>query len=352
VKVIRFLHRVKRAIRRVALAPPLHGLTERAGRPFRGLGTCLLYHRVSENGDAGAAWANRSLSVDVHSFDEQMRHVAESCRCLSLSECLGLLEQGRLPPSSVVVTFDDGYRDNLELALPVLERHGVPATIFVATGLVERSVPLWWVELEQALGTIDELEVVLAGRVRRWQLTSPMGRFLAFRELGATARASGPPVVDELMSQVREQAPALQAPDLIASWDEIVRLGQHPLITIGAHTVSHPALALLSPGEAARELSESKSTLEERLGAEVEHFAYPYGAPLQAGAREARLAGEAGFRSAVTTRPAHLFAQHAATPHLLPRLEVLYGDTLSDLKWRLSGLQAAVRNRGRRVVTL
>ena len=345
---------VKRRVRRSLLSPLLRPLTDTVARSHRGLGTILMYHRISAPGDEGADWGNRSLAVDESDFESQVEYLSRHFRCMSLPECVRLLTSSKLPERVVVLTFDDGYRDNLERAVPVLEKYDVPATVYVATGLVEGSASLWWCELEDALNRLEELEIVLDGRTRRWPLATTRHRRRAFREIGAWGKSGDPAAFGALMQQLRQavssagstlQRSSQNVPEpseLMLSWDELDTLAAHPLVTIGAHTVTHPPLARLSAAEAERELRGSKQALEERLGQSVDHFAYPYGGPEHVGRRELELAASVGFKSAVTTAESHLCADHGRELHALPRLMVQYGDSLRDLDWRLSGLQAAL----------
>ncbi|MFT3768676.1 MAG: polysaccharide deacetylase family protein [Minicystis sp.] len=137
--------------------------------------------------------------------------------------------------------------------------------------------------------------------------------------------------------------------ELWIRWDQVEEMAVHPLVTIGAHTVTHPILRDL-PREAARvEMVESRRRLEARLGQPVHHFAYPHGSPAQVGEREYALARECGFTTAVTTRLANVMPGSADHLECLPRI---YGESLRELELGLSGVVSAFRYRGRRVVTV
>ena len=135
---------------------------------------------------------------------------------------------------------------------------------------------------------------------------------------------------------------------LCIRWDQVEAMAAHSLVTIGAHTVSHPVLKNL-PLEAARtEMLESRRRIEARIGRPVTHFAYPYGAPLQVGEREFALARECGFATAVTTRLANVSPANAAHLECLPRI---YGQSLREMELGMSGVVSALRDPGKRVVT-
>jgi peptidoglycan/xylan/chitin deacetylase (PgdA/CDA1 family) len=130
----------------------------------------------------------------------------------------------------------------------------------------------------------------------------------------------------------------------------IEALAAEPGMTIGAHTLTHPRLATLDEAEARREIGGSRAVIEARIGRPVRHFAYPVGDPTSAGPRDFALAREAGFATAVTTRPGHVFPEHAAHLHALPRVS-LNGlhQTEGALRSLLSGVPFWLWNRGRRV---
>lgn len=137
----------------------------------------------------------------------------------------------------------------------------------------------------------------------------------------------------------------------LLTWDDVVTLNKHPLVTIGAHTKNHLALAHLSQEEAWQEIIQGKNRLQEHLQSDINHFAYPYGTPLEAGSREVELAKKAHFKTAVTTRHGHIFMAHSQWMHALPRIG-LSNEKLSKLKSYLSGANAMIRHKGKRVVSL
>ena len=135
-------------------------------------------------------------------------------------------------------------------------------------------------------------------------------------------------------------------------WDEVQTLAREPEVSIGAHTLSHPILAKCQATSAAHQIAESKSLLERRLGRPVGHLAYPFGDPSAVGVRECQLARQAGYATAVISRPGHVFPAHLAHLHALPRVSIngSFQDT-KTLRALLSGVPFWIRNRGR-IVTI
>jgi peptidoglycan/xylan/chitin deacetylase (PgdA/CDA1 family) len=291
----------------------------------------LLYHRVAE--------ADRdpwSLCVSPRHFAEHLAVLAGRVRPL------GLLAGGRAAARrSVAITFDDGYADALEAAHPLLERHGAPATVFVATGGVEGGDPFWWDRLAALLAPprslLATLELRARGRVHRFELDPESGGEPRVRERGLGFGARDAPrarlhdALHRLLGglEAREREEVL---DALGAWagaaapgpgeralrrEEIAKLAAGGLVEIGAHTVSHPRLAELAPEARDREVRESQAFLGDLVGRRVTSFAYPHG---RHDAATRRILVESGFERACTSR-AGTVRPHG-DPLELPRVAV------------------------------
>ncbi len=327
---------------------------DRWSRGFaQGAGAILTLHHVRPEARRGFA-PNAGLDVTPAFLDDALRLVrAEGYDLVSLDEALARLQRPKPGRFFVALTFDDGYRDNVEHAWPVLAKHEAPWTLFVTPGFAERRARLWWLELEEAVRALPRLDLAL-----------PEGRFAARTETDAEKQS----VFDRLYWRLRKgpEAILLSAISDLAEragidraalvereclpWETLRALSGAPGVTIGAHTLTHPMLAKHDEETARNEIVESKVRLEAALGMPVRHFAYPVGDPASAGPREFALVREAGFASAVTTRPGHLFPEHAAHLHALPRVS-LNGlhQTEPALRALLSGLPFWLRSRGGRL---
>jgi len=321
-------------------------------RWYNGLGSVLMYHRVTrERPPVDGFNPYRGLAVHESDFEEQIAFIRSHARCLDLRTAVRLLKDGRLPENSVVVTFDDGYRDNLTLALPILERYDVPATIFVSTGLVERTSPLWWYELEDALRMSEELDTEWRGRPIRYPLASVTEKHRAALELNELVKSLSPVEQAEFLGQIRATGASAAHGEEMLTWGELGQLDRSPLITIGAHTRTHPVLSRLTPPELEDELLGARRELEERLGHQVPHLAYPFGGGVQAGWREFQAAEHLGFECAVTTRFGHLHHRHRIFPCAIPRINIAADDSMDDFAWKMSGLAVMAHHRARRFIT-
>ncbi len=238
----------------------------------------LLYHRVAEA--QPDPW---SLCVTPEHFAEHLDVLSSRWNLLRLRDVVRSLEEGALPDRSVVITFDDGYADNLHNAKPILQRYGKPATIFVASGYVGNTREFWWDELERIVRRDGSLNLDLYRSLH--SLLQPLTHGERCRMLDGFREWAG------IDPGVRETHSMLSATELA----ELVR---GDLIEIGSHTSTHALLDALPEAQQRAEIVRSKARLEEILGLRVDHFAYPYGRYTEATISILR---SAGFACACTT---------------------------------------------------
>jgi peptidoglycan/xylan/chitin deacetylase (PgdA/CDA1 family) len=325
------------------------GLHRLAAPLTRGLGAILMFHHVRPWVARDFA-PNRLLEVTPEFLDAALALVkSRGFEFVTLDTALERIAAPGDRPF-VVLTFDDGYRDNVEHALPVLEKHDAPFTMFVTTGFAERTARLWWIELEAAIRRLDRIAL---GRDINLPASDPSEKQRAFGILYKWLRAGPEERLLEMCAQLCDQAgidPAGIPADLCLDWNGIADMSRHPLATMGVHTVTHPMLAKHADDVVRRELSESRTRIEQATGKPARHLAFPVGDPTSAGPREFVIARELGFVSAVTTRPGMIFREHAAHLTALPRLSVNGRfQSLEMLDILLSGAPFALWNRGRRV---
>jgi peptidoglycan/xylan/chitin deacetylase (PgdA/CDA1 family) len=273
----------------------------------------------------------------------------ERCRPLRLSRLRRRLPLNLWPPYSVVVTFDDGYADNLHNALPLLQAADVPATVFVTAGHVGKTQAFWWEELEHVFLSQhplpERLELSLAGETRAWDLAANGHKQVLDGPWHVLVEQEWTPrqkiyadLVDRMADlSMRDREASL---DTLFDWagiergkpvaqralsaDEVRALADSGVVEVGAHTMSHPRLASLSPLEQQAEILDSKLRLEEMIDRPVTTFAYPFGSERDFDATTMRLVREMGFACACSTSPTYL--RWDSHPYRLPRLTVLDWD--------------------------
>lgn len=292
----------ERGIRGLASAAYYTGILNPTARvvgrlqPNRGI-PILSFHRVNDEDDPFFP------SMPAAMFAARMQHIAENYVVLPLEELADRLGRGPMPRNALALTFDDGYRDSLTHAAPILARYGLPATVFLATGFMGTTEMAWYDRLAAAVktGRQEALELT-SGEVL--SLVSAPQRLAALRKL--LGRLKGLPddarrtEVDEL---VRRLGPVEtgRPKRLMLTWDEVAAL-KGLGFSIGAHTVSHPILARLTPEAAWQEIHGSKLAIERALGIPVRAFAYPNGGTTDYDASTVELVRRAGFGCAVSTQ--------------------------------------------------
>ena len=285
-------------------------------RFYGGWGSAMMFHRLLPDPDQvlgqDICFSRRDLTamlrfcsargIDVVDIDEALRRLREGDRRYFL-----------------VLTFDDGYRDNLRYVLPVMETFGLPFTVFVCSGMIERSLDYWWGGLVELFERNDVVEI--AAMQRRFRVRSLRERRRALRAATRWFEADVAKRTPQLAATFRRYgiSPEARLDRDALSADELRALAHNPLVTIGGHGVSHRPLAALSDPEVQQEIATNRQLLQRLAQREVAHFAYPHGCPATCGWREARLVERAGYRSAFTTRRGNLFPAHAADPFMLPR---------------------------------
>ena len=305
----------------------------------------LLYHRVAD-----LQTDPQLLAVTPDHFAEHLEILGRYSRPMSLPELMVTLRNGCLPRRAVVVTFDDGYADNLYYAKPLLERHDIPATVFVTAGYVGSEREFWWDELERLLlapGRLPEtLRVKINGSVSEWALEEaadyseqasrshqswdvqqkhdPGPRQRLYRALCPLVR----PLSEALRQSVLDELRAWAGADSVGrathralAPDEVVRLADGDLVEVGAHTMTHPVLSEMPVGNQQTEIRRSKVRLEEILGREVSSFAYPYGTLSDYTPQTVGIVQEAGFASACSnfSGSVHSASNHYELPRRLVR---------------------------------
>jgi len=303
-------------------------------------GVILMYHRVAEL--STDPWA---LSVTPQHFGEHLDVIRKRTSPLKVGDLGRAVERGEVLPSSVAVTFDDGYSDNFYNARPLLQRFDVPATIFLATSFLGSKREYWWDDLDRLFlqpGTLPpQLRLTLNEKEEIWDLGGAADYSNADFQPNRSWRTEqpSPGMRQELYRsiwQTMQRMPAEDQDGIIAAlvdWagvpsgarpgcrpmtiDEVVELAQTGLIEVGAHTMTHPVLSAIAPDRQRDEIQRSKARVEEITRCAVPSFAYPYGDVSEVSVDALK---DAGLRAACTTKPGCVQAD--ADPLRMPRMHV------------------------------
>jgi peptidoglycan/xylan/chitin deacetylase (PgdA/CDA1 family) len=322
---------------------------------YAGVGAILLMHKVVRAKTDSLA---TQLTITVSFLDRIIAELRSSADFVTLDEVYQRLGRDRPEKEQrpfIALTFDDGFRDNLTLALPILRKHRVPATIYVPSGAPDRNLDPWPWRLEKAIREHSELSIERPDLPRYLPLQTWAEKQTAFRTLTLHVHSNIPAnqqVAEMLLPKARVSDEALIA-EQFASWDELRELASDPLITIGGHGVTHASLRDLEEDHAMAEIRDGKARLTAQLGVPVSHFAYPYGERSNFGLREITLTARAGFVTAVMNVAGNIFPQHRHHLMSLPRCGLGGStETISSAVLEISGTPRALGSRWRNPVVI
>lgn len=314
-------------------------------RRFLPTAVILLYHRIIDLPSDPYL-----LSVSPGHFAEHLAVLRNQSWPISLRKLVDVLREGRILRRAVVITFDDGYFDNLAYAKPLLERRDIPATVFVTPGsLPDAGSEFWWDTLERIMlqpGQLpQELQLVIGGVPHEWQLGSvaeygaddyarhrswnygcaddPTARHAIFRSVHQLLKVLDP---DERRRVLRDMAiwagadTSMRPTHRVLSAAETIDLAEGGLVELGAHTMTHPVLSKLPVARQRNEIRESKVYLEKLLGRSVTSFAYPHGLQADYTQESVQIVRENGFDSACVATPGPV--RFGVDIHQLPRFVV------------------------------
>ncbi|MBR1123643.1 polysaccharide deacetylase family protein [Bradyrhizobium lablabi] len=321
---------------------------------FAGVGAIFMLHHVRPR-RADAFQPNYHLEIAPQFLRAMLSHLrAHKVDIVTPDEMHQRLSERNFSKRFACFTLDDGYRDNRDHALPVFREFDAPCTVYAVSDFAEGTGRLWWVALERVIANTNSIEVKIGGAAVRIDASSPAAKQAAFDRLHEWLRVlPGEHDVRREITALCERHGVDETAicrELCLSWDELKSFADDPLVTIGAHTITHCNLAKQSEDVALHELTESRKRIEQAIGREVLHLAYPYGDKIAAGTREFALAKAAGFKTAVTTRPGMIFPESA--DHLTALQRVSLNGNYQEariLPVLTSGAATAVWNGFRRI---
>jgi peptidoglycan/xylan/chitin deacetylase (PgdA/CDA1 family) len=291
----------------------------------------LRYHAIC--GPEGYRYADPGICITPENFERHVAYLTRHYSVLRLEDAVQLLaERTELPSNAVVITFDDGYVDNLAAAR-TLARHGASATFYITAGCMAGGEPFWPSELRYLIDAIAQDRIALTAGPAHLELDlrTPAARGTAVKRLTRTFKAHPIAVREDLRAQLRRLARGVDVPRVMLTWDEIREM--HRLgMTIASHTMTHPNLPNAGVDATRHELVASRQRLEREIDAPVTMFSYPNGGAERYLTPEVQaIVREAGYAAAATSRNA--FAGSHSDLYALERIEV--EEELQDLVFAL-----------------
>lgn len=261
----------------------------------------LIYHRV-----AILKKDPELLTVSPKKFEEQIRYLKENCHVISLKEMTSNLKRNKIPKSAIIITFDDGYADNLYNAKPILEKYGISATVFVTTGNILSGREFWWDELERIFFeeniTCKQLEIRINDVTYSRLIQDEKDSLTAYRYLQKNMKLISSSEREEVLKNLFQWAGlkrTTRESHRVMTAEELKELAKEGMIEIGAHTVTHPSLSSGSPEQQLFEIRDSKSVLENILGLKINSFSYPFGSTEDADKKTMDLVRQSGFECGI-----------------------------------------------------
>ena len=263
----------------------------------------LTYHRVGVAVD-DAELAGDMYDASPEQFDAQLAHLSQHFHFVSTDDVIGMLDGRPLPPNPVMITFDDGYIDNLKTAMPMLLRHGAKATFFIPTYYVDERRLFWWDRISQLVGRCERETIALD-----YPRKLSFDRQHAIKPLTELVKAEYALDLDRYLEHVADRCGVACSideeralvDDLLMSWDDIRELDANGM-DIQSHTWTHRVVQTLPPDQLAEELLVSRETLEQQLGKPVRGLAYPVGYPIAGQRAISDAVAAAGYRVAFSAQ--------------------------------------------------
>ncbi len=329
------------------------GLTTLTRTMLRGRGSIFCLHHVCPGGGRQKGFfPNSKLEIEPAFLEAIIRHVRwRGYETLSLADAVVQLSQPKPQAKPFAVfTLDDGYKDNQTFAQPIFDKMKCPYTIFVAPGIADGTCELWWRILELVIAKQDRIEAAFENGAFAFKFNKTV------QEKWATWFTLLPQFekMDEFEQRraIRKLAERYDVDinaycrEVAMDWDDLRKLNQDPLCTLGAHTLNHHSVGKMAAADALKELQESRNVLSRELGEDIRFNAYPYGDEPNATARDFELAQTAGYAASLTTRKGIVVSAHAKHVQALPRIMV--SGRYQELRYvdaMMSGLPTILLNR-------
>lgn len=291
---------------------------------YSGIGAILMLHRISPF-EKGGLSPNENMKVSpefLETFIKQSRK--KGYTFISLDELYEILTKRKKAPKLLVLTFDDGYKDNYEIAYPLLKSKNVPFAIYITTSFLDRSAVLWWYIIEDIILKNDYIELSDGERYSCKNFQEKEITFLKIREkIIINGNIDIIETLKKLFSKYDIDWISINkmiCEKLYLSIEDVKKLSQDTLVTIGSHTKNHYPLSRLPKDKVYEEITVANRELEQLIHKKIEHFAYPFGSHIEVGEREFNIVKEIGFKTATTTRRGTIYYEHVNYLCCLPRI--------------------------------
>ena len=245
--------------------------------------TILLYHGVTEGQSHGIENFSKK-HLNSEEFERQIKFLKDNCVILSIDEVVSLKNKGQpYPARSVVISFDDGFKNNSTVAAPILNAYDVPAVFYITSGIVNTDLMFWVDKVEDCINLTEERNITLElNSIQSFPLSSSSEKIQAVTEIKKHCKSVEDTKKEQILSELVEQTRIIPSVKHAKNyqkidWEEVIALHKTPLFTIGGHSMYHSILANLESAEMKKDIDLSIDLLQFHLKEKVKHYAYPEG---------------------------------------------------------------------------
>ena len=299
-------------------------------RPLKGKAAILCFHRILPKSQIVSSLNPNiyGLCYSNYNFDNLIFWVSKNYKVVSMDDLIDHLDSNS-KEFVVSITFDDGYKDNLQYALPILEKYNVPAAIYVTKNFIEKDTLIWWFELWEIIEANTTLIFNYQSVAYSFDLINTGKKIIAFFSLKKLFLSVTTDQHIDLFKCMTNSISYKSHKNIFLTHHELSYLANHPLITIGAHTSNHENLRNLTLSDLYNEYLLNKNELEIMLKCPIKHFAYPYGSSAEANNREYQTLRTVGYTSGVTLRSLFVSGENKMS---LVRISVTFDFNIKKLK--------------------
>lgn len=317
---------------------------------YSGQGQILMFHRIVPRTNEQRIHNHLSLEITPEHLEMVIQYFRNrNYEFLSLDELYAKIINNNLNKKFVVFTFDDGYVDNYTTAYPILKKHNIPFTVYITTDMPDNNMIIWWYLLEELIRKREQISFDMESRKLDYDISNIQRKEIVFNKIRNIFNNNS-----EYITPFFEKYnidPYKKSERLALTWDQIRNLSNDPLVTIGAHTITHCPLSNVQYSKAKFEILESRSIIESNTGNKIDHFSYPFGSKEEVRSDVFDIVNNNRFKTAVTTRIGNIFKEHKNYLNCLPRININSTVNKDILDLLCSGFYPAIINKFKRIVT-
>ena len=298
---------------------------------YTGLATIFTLHRVHPF-EEGKLSVNENMKITPEFLENIILELkSKDYSFINLDRLHDILEKNENTEKQIVFTFDDGYKDNYDLAYPILKKYNIPFTIYITTSFPENTAVLWWYVIEDLIMENDE---ILLSNNEKYTCQTQEQKVDTFLNIRKKIISLDPEILLERLESLLTNYEInwiKKCNELALSWSQIEELSRDNLVTIAGHTMNHYPLNRLSESKIRIEIEQANKLIETKIGKLVNHIAYSFGGRSEINQREINVVKGLGLKTAVTTRNGNIYPEHKNFLESLPRIMLTEGFKVEDI---------------------